>query len=108
MLAGCATYKPPQISFDANVPPLPAIPRPSRRPARPIHIPPAWTVARGGQIASTATGRVENANAAARVQPRREGYYNASRFIRGRKARSIRSMPRPARSPTLRLSQARA
>ena len=78
MLAGCATYKPPQISYDANVPPLPAIPAAvtDDRP-RPIHIPPAWTVARGGQTASTATGRVENANAAARVQPRREGYYNA-------------------------------
>lgn len=78
MLAGCATYKPPQISYDANVPPLPAIPVSvtDDRP-RPIHIPPAWTVARGGQTASTATGRVENANAAARVQPRREGYYNA-------------------------------
>ena len=24
MLAGCATYKPPQISYDASVPPLPA------------------------------------------------------------------------------------
>ncbi|MBS7697508.1 MULTISPECIES: P-type conjugative transfer protein TrbG [unclassified Chelatococcus] len=78
MLAGCATYKPPQISYDANVPPLPAIPAAvtDDRP-RPIHIPPAWTVARGGQTASTAAGRVENANAAARVQPRREGYYNA-------------------------------
>jgi len=78
MLAGCATYKPPQISYDANVPPLPAIPAAvtNDRP-RPIHIPPAWTVARGGRTATTATGRVENANAAARVQPRREGYYNA-------------------------------
>jgi len=78
MLAGCATYKPPQISYDADVPPLPAIPAAvtDDRP-RPLHIPPAWTVARGGQTASTATGRVENANAAARVQPRREGYYNA-------------------------------
>ncbi|SJZ98688.1 P-type conjugative transfer protein TrbG [Consotaella salsifontis] len=77
-LAGCATYKPPQISYDASVPPLPAIPAAvtDDRP-RPIHIPPAWTVARGGQTATTATGRVENANAAARVQPRREGYYNA-------------------------------
>ena len=44
---------------------------------KPIHVPPAWTVARGGQTASTAIARVENANAAARVQPRREGYFNA-------------------------------
>ncbi|UWF58498.1 P-type conjugative transfer protein TrbG [Brucella sp. 2716] len=78
MLAGCASTKPPQISYDSSVPPLPAIPASvtDDRP-KPLHIPPAWTVARGGQTASTATGRVENANAAARVQPRREGYFNA-------------------------------
>ena len=78
MLAGCATYKPPQISYDASVPPLPAVPAAvtDDRP-RPIHIPPAWTVARGGTAAGTPTARVENANAAARVQPRREGYYNS-------------------------------
>lgn len=34
-------------------------------------------VARGGTAAGTPAGRVENANAAARVEPRREGYYNA-------------------------------
>ena len=33
--------------------------------------------ARRGTPAGTPTGRVENANAAARVEPRREGYYNA-------------------------------
>src|SRR3546814_6350935 len=44
---------------------------------RPLHTPPAWTVARGGNAATTPAGRVENANAAARVEPRREGYYNA-------------------------------
>ena len=44
---------------------------------KPLHIPPAWTPARGGTTAGTPTARVENANAAARVQPRREGYYNA-------------------------------
>jgi len=77
-LAGCATYKPPRISYDANVPSLPAVPAAViDTTPKPLHIPPAWTVARGGQTASTATGRVENANAAARVQPRREGYYNA-------------------------------
>ncbi|PYE86688.1 P-type conjugative transfer protein TrbG [Phyllobacterium leguminum] len=78
-LAGCATpQKPPQISYDANVPPLPAVPTPAveHRP-RPLHVPPAWKVARGGAASGTATGRVENANAAARVEPRREGYYNA-------------------------------
>ncbi|MCX8571834.1 P-type conjugative transfer protein TrbG [Aminobacter sp. MET-1] len=78
MLAGCATSKPPVISYDANVPPLPAIPMATAdvKP-KPLHIPPAWTPARGGTAASTPTARVENANAAARVQPRREGYYNA-------------------------------
>lgn len=77
-LAGCATNRPPEISYDANVPPLPAIPVSvtDERP-KPLHVPPSWTVARGGQTAGTATARVENANAAARVQPRREGYFNA-------------------------------
>lgn len=78
-LAGCATpEKPPEISYDASVPPLLAVPASATdgRP-RPLHVPPAWTPARGGASAEAATGRVENANAAARVQPRREGYYNA-------------------------------
>jgi type IV secretion system protein VirB9 len=78
-LAGCASMdKPPVIGYDASVPPLPAIPAAvtDDRP-KPVLIPPAWTVARGGTAASTPTGRVENANTAARVEPRREGYYNA-------------------------------
>ena len=78
MLAGCATNKPPQFSYDANVPSLPVaqVAVTDDRP-RPLHTPPAWTVARGGTAAGTPAGRVENANAAARVEPRREGYYNA-------------------------------
>jgi len=77
-LAGCATYRPPQISYDDSVPPLPTVQAPATddRP-RPLHTPPAWTVARGGSAAATPSGRVENANAAARVEPRREGFYNA-------------------------------
>ena len=77
-LAGCATTKPPQISYDDNVPSLPAVPAPvtEERP-RPLHTPPPWTPARGGTAANTPTGRVQNANAAARVEPRREGYYNS-------------------------------
>lgn len=78
-LAGCATpQKPPEISYDRNVPALPAVPATvtDDRP-RPIHIPPTWTPAKGGTAASTPIARVENANAAARVQPRREGYFNA-------------------------------
>ncbi len=77
-LAGCATFKPPQISYDDNVPALPAVPSPvtEERP-RPLHTPPAWTPARGGTAANSPTGRVQNANAAARVEPRREGYFNS-------------------------------
>tara|TARA_R110000787_G_scaffold162447_4_gene275853 strand:+ start:2399 stop:3382 length:984 start_codon:yes stop_codon:yes gene_type:complete len=78
MLAGCATNRPLEISYDANVPPLPAIPvSVTDERLKPLHIPPAWTIARGGTPAGTPTGRVDNANAAARVQPRREGYFNA-------------------------------
>jgi type IV secretion system protein VirB9 len=78
LLAGCATKKPPEIRYDANVPSLPAVPVAliDDKP-KPVHVPPAWTPARGGTVATTPTARVENANAAARVQPRREGYFNA-------------------------------
>jgi type IV secretion system protein VirB9 len=78
MLAGCATNRTPQFSYDDNVPPLPVI-----RTAvvdgtpRPLHTPPGWAVARGGAAAGTPEARVGNANAAARVEPRREGYHNA-------------------------------
>ena len=77
-LAGCATVKPPEISYDSSVPPLPSPPAPviEERP-RPLHTPPAWTPSRGGTAARQPTARVQNANAAARVEPRREGYYNA-------------------------------
>jgi P-type conjugative transfer protein TrbG len=77
-LAGCATRPAPQISYDADVPPLPAVPAvvADERP-RPVHIPPAWTPSRGGAAATAPTARVQTANAAARVEPRREGYYNA-------------------------------
>ena len=76
-LAGCATTS-PQISYDASVPPLPTI-RTSITDTtpKPILVPPAWTVAKGGDPATTPAGRVENANQAARVEPRKEGYFNA-------------------------------
>jgi P-type conjugative transfer protein TrbG len=78
LLTACATNKPPQISYDSDVPPLPAVPAvlTDQRP-RPLHIPPAWNPSRGGAAANSPTGRVQNANAAARVEPRREGYFNA-------------------------------
>jgi P-type conjugative transfer protein TrbG len=78
LLSACATQRPPQISYDSDVPPLPAVPAAivDERP-RPLHIPPAWSPSRGGAAANSPTLRVTNANAAARVEPRREGYYNA-------------------------------
>lgn len=77
-LAGCATNRPPQIRYDDSVPPLPTVEAPATdERTRPLHTPPPWTIARGGSAAATPTGRVENANTAARVEPRREGYYNA-------------------------------
>ena len=81
-LAGCTTYTPPAISYDADVPPLPtpAIDMADLRP-RPLLNPPRWTPARGGEAsteeADEPLARVETANAAARVEPRKAGYYNA-------------------------------
>ncbi|RUV26107.1 MULTISPECIES: P-type conjugative transfer protein TrbG [unclassified Mesorhizobium] len=79
LLTACATpQKPPQFAYDAYVPSLPAAPAPAKeRPPKPLHIPPGWTPAQGGAAGNSPTARVENANAAARVEPRREGYYNA-------------------------------
>lgn len=78
-VTGCASTKPPQISYDASVPPLPMSSMPAEDPPpRPLHIPPAWTPARGGPgDARDPVARVEAANGAARVEPRREGYFNA-------------------------------
>ncbi|OBX17720.1 P-type conjugative transfer protein TrbG [Erythrobacter sp. QSSC1-22B] len=78
LVTGCATYKPPEITYDSDVPPLPAPPPPVVEQAPvPVHTPPAWMPSRGGENARTPDTRVINANAAARVEPRREGYYNA-------------------------------
>ncbi len=79
VLAGCASSKTPQFSYDDHVPPLPSPPVivPADPVPKPLHVPPGWTPARGGGAAGTPEGRVTNANAAARVEPRREGYYNA-------------------------------
>ena len=78
-VTGCASTKPPQISYDENVPPLPVAAAPAEDPPpRPLHVPPAWTPARGGSgDARDPVARVEAANGAARVEPRREGYFNA-------------------------------
>lgn len=77
-LSACASLKPPDIEYDSDVPALPAPPPPVvEEPPAPLHVPPPWTPSRGGDAAETAEGRVVNANAAARVEPRREGYHNA-------------------------------
>jgi type IV secretion system protein VirB9 len=80
-LSGCTTFKPPQISYDDDVPLSPDLPIPADEHARPLHVPPAWTPARGGKRgeaeANEPTDRIEVANDVARVQPRRAGYFNA-------------------------------
>jgi P-type conjugative transfer protein TrbG len=80
-LSGCATFKPPQISYDDELPPLPNPPALAVDRPRPLHIPPAWSPARGGKKGSTEAkepiARIESANDAARVEPRRAGYFNA-------------------------------
>ena len=76
MLAGCAADKPPEISYDADVPSLPSVPVAiADGKPKSLHVPPGWSPARGGGgVAATPVARIESANAAARVQPRREGY----------------------------------
>jgi len=78
LLAGCASDRPPAFAYDDAVPPLPTPPAtaPDDRP-RPLHVPPAWTPSRGGEAATTPVAQVGNANAAARVEPRQAGYFNA-------------------------------
>ena len=74
-LAGCTTFKPPQISYDDELPPLPNAPALADDRPRPLHIPPAWSPARGGKKgaseANEPIARIESANDAARVEPRR-------------------------------------
>ncbi|MGC9420345.1 MAG: P-type conjugative transfer protein TrbG [Rhodovulum sp.] len=78
-LTACARANLPEIAYDDRVPALAPPPAPAMdRPPRPVHTPPAWTPARGGDPdAATTEARILAANAAARVEPRREGYYNA-------------------------------
>ncbi|QQO16738.1 P-type conjugative transfer protein TrbG [Bradyrhizobium diazoefficiens] len=83
-LGGCATYIPPEISYDAEVPPLPAPPVPLDDRSRPLHVPPLWKPALGGQSGgkedAEPVSRIETANSAARVEPRRRGYFNAAQI----------------------------
>ena len=80
-LSSCTNFKPPQITYDDDVPPLPALPSIADDHARPLHVPPSWTPTRGGKRdeveAKDPSDRIEAANDVARVQPRRAGYFNA-------------------------------
>lgn len=81
-LAGCATYIPPEISYDAEVPPLPA--PPAALDDQPLHVPPLWKPVLGGKSGAKEevepVSRVETANSAARVEPRKRGYFNAAQI----------------------------
>ncbi|WFU54827.1 P-type conjugative transfer protein TrbG [Bradyrhizobium pachyrhizi] len=83
-LGGCATYIPPQIGYDAEVPPLPASPAPLDETSRPLHVPPLWKPALGGKSGGKEepepVSRVETANSAARIEPRKRGYFNAAQI----------------------------
>ncbi|MGY3108173.1 MULTISPECIES: P-type conjugative transfer protein TrbG [unclassified Bradyrhizobium] len=78
-VGGCTTFRPPQISYDNELPPAPDLPALAHDRPRPLHVPPAWKAARGGNSAEPKqpVERIETANDAARVQPRKAGYYNA-------------------------------
>jgi len=83
-LGGCATYIPPAISYDAEVPPLPAPPVPLDDRPQPLHVPPLWKPVLGGRSGGKEdvepVTRVETANSAARVEPRKRGYFNAAQI----------------------------
>ncbi|MBR0820310.1 P-type conjugative transfer protein TrbG [Bradyrhizobium liaoningense] len=83
-LGGCASYIPPEISYDAEVPPMPAAPAALDDTSRPLHVPPVWRPTLGGKLAGKEepepVSRVETANSAARVEPRRRGYFNAAQI----------------------------
>ncbi|OKO86273.1 conjugal transfer protein TrbG [Bradyrhizobium sp. NAS80.1] len=83
-LGGCATYIPPEISYDAEVPALPTPPAPLDDRSPPLHAPPLWKPALGGKSGGKEepepVSRVETANSAARVEPRKRGYFNAAQI----------------------------
>jgi type IV secretion system protein TrbG len=80
-LGGCSAFTPPHIAYDVEVPPLPDPPALTDDRQRPLHVPPPWTPSRGGKKgvaeAKEPVERIESANEAARVQPRKAGYFNA-------------------------------
>ena len=80
-LSGCSNFTPPQISYDNDMPPLPELPSPSNDRTRVLHVPPPWVPTRGNTKGAKEerdpVERIEVANAAARIEPRRGGYFNA-------------------------------
>ena len=85
ILSGCATYKPPEIAYDdppieATLLPEPA--RPVEVVERPVPLPlpgQLMPVEDGGPLpeAGEPPDRIEEANAAARIEPARDGFINA-------------------------------
>jgi hypothetical protein len=49
-LSGCASSKPPQISYDDDVPPLPSPPSLAEDRPRSLLVPPSWMRAKGGKM----------------------------------------------------------
>jgi type IV secretion system protein TrbG len=84
-LAGCSTFKPPQISYDD--PPEPAVLQADPpKPVEVVEVPKLLPLpgqlkplpgARSAPEPSDPRQRVDQANAAARIQPSRSGYLNA-------------------------------
>lgn len=83
-LGCCSTYIPPEISYDAEVPALPAPPAPVDDRSKALHVPPLWKPVLGGKSGTKEevepVNRVETANSAARVEPRKRGYFNAAQI----------------------------
>ena len=86
-LTGCATFEPPLIGYDDEQPGEPAVlqsdpPKPVQvvEVPKPLPLPGQLKPSPGGRPAAEPRDprqRVDLANAAARVQPRRSGYVNA-------------------------------
>jgi type IV secretion system protein VirB9 len=86
VLAGCATYKPPRISYDTVPQPAVLLPDPPKpvdivQIPTPLPLPDQLKPLPAGQTAPTAssnpTAQVAAANATARIQPTSDGYVNA-------------------------------
>ena len=109
-LSGCTTFKPPQISYDDDVPPSPDLPMPADDHARPLHVPPSWTPARGGkkgdEEAKEPTERIRRPTMPRASSRGAQGISTPSRSFPIVPARSIRSTLLQGRSRTSRLSRA--